>query len=127
MKGGGRTLLFLPTGTQYPALLHSRSSAAPPTPGSVKLPEPLTQNPFNTEVTPQQRRSTRPYTKVSFHGENETGGSQRLLGFSLLLILSQQVIKGFTVTFILAHCCFNQLFPHLTALSSSSAELLFLF
>ena len=54
---------------------HPLSVLPSPTLGSVKLPEPLIQDPFNTEISPHQCWSTCASTKVSFHGENETGGS----------------------------------------------------
>lgn len=51
---GGRTLPLLLTGDSGPSTC-PLSVLLSPTLGSVKLPEPLIQDPFNTEISPHQR------------------------------------------------------------------------
>lgn len=58
--------------------------------------------------------STHPSTSMPFHGENRARESRHFPWFSFLLILSQQMFKGLTVSFMWA-CHLVQLLPHLEA------------
>lgn len=63
--------------------------------------------------------STWPLTSMPFHGRKTEQGHWHLLGFCILLMLSREEIKVFTVTFTLAY--FNWLLQHLEALALFSS------
>lgn len=107
--------------TPSPCLLYSSQPQGP-----IKLLDPLICRSLNREMTPRFVLIHFALDQYAVPWRKIEQGNQQFLCFSLFLTLLQWVvfvfvfIKGFTVTFVLVCCCFNQLFQCLSSSALSS-------
>lgn len=107
--------------TPSPCLLYSSQPQGP-----IKLLDPLICRSLNREMTPRFVLIHFALNQYAVPWRKIEQGNQQFLCFSLFLTLLQWVvfvfvfIKGFTVTFVLVCCCFNQLFQCLSSSALSS-------